>query len=98
MGVNRLQCKQTCMDNSGEKVLVTPDILPQKRDKEKYVKKCTQTAVWSDSYYLYSSGIFTHRFLFPVYIFKDPAGDPYFLSEKLSFCMYCGQSGVLAVH
>ncbi len=62
------------------------------------MNKCTQTAVWSDLHYLYSSGIFTHCFLFPVYIFKVPNRDPYFLSENLSFCMYCRQSGVLAVH
>lgn len=62
------------------------------------VEKCTLTTVWSDLHNLYISGIFTHRFLFPVYIFKDPGEDPYFLSGKLSFCMYCEQSGVLDVH
>ena len=57
------------------------------------MNKCTQAAAWSDLHYLYSSGIFTHRFLFPVYICKDPAEDPYFLSEKSLFV--CSVDGVV---
>lgn len=73
---------------SGEKVLNT---LINSQQKETYVKKCTQTAVWSDFHYLYSSGIFTHRFLFPVYIFKDPAGVHIFSLKSYLFVCTVGK-------
>lgn len=94
------QCLHTCtVWTSLEKRCSLPlTVYSPKKGTYKYATKLTQTAVWSDLYSLYNSGIFTHCFLFPVYIFKDPVEDPYFLSEKLSFCMCCRQSGVLAVH
>ena len=92
-----LQCKQTCnLWKNGGKVLFTPIFYR----KKEIVNMWNTHKLLSGQFHTTCIILgFLHMFfLFPVYIFKGPDRDLYFLSEKLSFCNCCRQSGVLDVH